>query len=56
MVIVKASKPIGRIKRGDRIKVDGKELEVDAHYVLIEHGNNKEMAIECFDKKTDKDY
>lgn len=52
-----ASKPIEQIKKGDKIKVDSLTLEVDAHIVLIEHSNTtKEMAIECFDKKTDKDY
>ena len=55
-VIVKASKPVKNIKKGDKIKVDGKELEVDAHYVLIDHGSTKEMTIELFDAKTDKDY
>ena len=55
-VKIKGSKPVGELKKGDKIKVDGKEYEVDAHVVLIDHGNTKEMAIECFDKKTDKDY
>jgi hypothetical protein len=55
-VQIKSSKPISKIKKGDKVKVDGKEYEVDAHVVLIDHGKTKEMAIECFDKKTDKDY
>lgn len=55
-VDIKASKPVGSIKKGDKIKVDGKEYEVDSHYVLIDHGTTKEMAIELFDPKTDKDY
>lgn len=55
-VEVKGSKSIEGIKKGDKVKVDGKEYEVDAHTVLIDHGNTKEMAIELFDKKTDKDY
>jgi hypothetical protein len=50
-----ASKPIGKIKKGDKIKIDGIDFEVDAHYVLIDHGSTKEMAIEIFDKN-DKDY
>ena len=54
-IVVKASKDISKIKKGDKIKVDGVEYEVDAHYVLIEHPANKEMAIELFDKN-DKDY
>lgn len=52
---VSASKPIAKIVKGDKIKVDGVEYEVDAHYVLIDHGSTKEMAIEVFDKN-DKDY
>jgi len=54
---VKGSKPIKELKKGDKIKVDSLALEVDAHVVMIDHGKDtKEMAIECFDKKTDKDY
>ncbi len=52
---LKMSKPIAKIKKGDKIKVDGNEYEVDSHYVLIDHGTTKEMAIEVFDK-ADKDY
>jgi hypothetical protein len=52
---IKASKDVAKIKKGDKIKVDGVEYEVDAHYVLIDHGTTKEMAIELFDKN-DKDY
>jgi hypothetical protein len=54
-ISVKASKPVSKIKKGDKIKVDGNEYEVDQHYVLIDHGTTKEMAIELFDKN-DKDY
>jgi hypothetical protein len=56
MVAIKKSKPVSQLKRGDKIKVDSLNLEVDAHITLIDHKNTKEMAIECFDKKTDKDY
>ncbi|MEM4259295.1 MAG: hypothetical protein QXS38_00845 [Candidatus Pacearchaeota archaeon] len=52
---LKMSKPISKIKKGDKIKVDGKGYEVDAHYVLIDHGTTKEMAIEVFDEEG-KDY
>lgn len=55
MIEIKASKPISEIKKGDKIKVDGKSYEVDAHYVLIDHGSTKEMVIELFDS-SDKDY
>ena len=53
---VKGSKPISQIKKGDKMKVDGLTLEVDSHYVLIDHEKTKEMAIELYDSKTDKDY
>ncbi len=55
-VKIKASKPIAQIKKGDKIKVDSLNLEVDSHYVLIDHSTTKEMTIECFDSKTDKEY
>lgn len=54
-IAIKASKPIAKVKKGDKIKIDGNECEVDAHYVLIDHGTTQEMAIEVFDK-SDKDY
>ena len=55
-VELKGNKPIAQIKKGDKIKVDGIEFEVDAHYVLIDHGKTKEMTIEIFNPKTDKDF
>jgi preprotein translocase subunit SecD len=54
--ILSNSKPISKVKKGDKIRIDGKEYEVDSHYVLIDHGTTKEMAIELFDSKSDKDY
>ena len=51
---LKMSRPISKIKKGDKIKIDGKEFEVDEHYVLIDHGSTKEMAIEVF--SGDNDY
>ncbi|MEK6928374.1 MAG: hypothetical protein AABW65_00250 [Nanoarchaeota archaeon] len=54
-ISVKASKQISEIKKGNKVKIDGKDYEVDAHYVLIDHAGTKEMAIELFDKE-DKDY
>ncbi len=53
---IKASKPVGKLKKGDKLRVDGVEFSVDAHYVLIDHGKTKEMTIEIFDPKIDKDY
>lgn len=53
---IKASKSISKLKKGDRVWVDDTEFTVDAHIVLIDHGNTKEMALEIFDAKADKDY
>lgn len=56
MVSIKGSKPIAKIVKGDKIKVDGKVYEVDAHYIMIDHGSTKEMVVEMFDPKTDNDF
>ena len=45
-----------QLKKGDTIEIDGKQYEVDNQSVLMEHDSTKEMAIELFDPKTDKDY
>ena len=53
---VKGSKPIGQLKKGDMVTIDGKKYEVDAVVLLIDHGKVKEMGVELFDPKTDVDY
>jgi len=53
---INASKPIAELKKGDKVKVDSLTLEVDTHEVMIDHGATKEMSIDLFDPKTDKDY
>lgn len=53
---IKSSKPIEQIKKTDKIKIDGKEYEVDAQYILMDHKITKEMAIDIFDAKADKDF
>lgn len=49
------SKPIAELKKGDKIKVDKKEYEVDAHCIMVEHGDTKEMMIDIFIEKDDVD-
>ncbi len=56
MVLIKSSKPIASLKKGDSVIVDGRKLEVDAHYIFEDYKTTKEMLIELFDPKTDKDY
>jgi hypothetical protein len=55
-VKVKARGKISDLKKGDSVKVDGLVLEVDAHVVLIDHGDTKEMALELFDPKTEDEF
>lgn len=54
-VSIKASRPISKLKKGERIRIDGKEYTIDSHYVLMDHKTTKEMAIELYDDK-EKDY
>jgi len=57
MVKIKSSKDITELKKGDKIRINGKEYEVDAHFLLIEHDKGtKEMALEIFDAKKDEDF
>jgi hypothetical protein len=53
---INASKPISKLKKNDRVNIDGIEYIIDDHIVLIDHGTTKEMALEIFNPKTDKDY
>jgi hypothetical protein len=52
----KMSKSIKEIKKGDKLKVDGVEMEVDAHYILMKHEGGNEMTLEIFNAESDEDY
>lgn len=56
MIKLKKSKDIADLKRGDKVVVDGHELEVDTHYLFLDHKTTKEMIIELFNPKTLKEY
>ena len=53
---VKQSKPVSKLKKGDKVTVDGHILEIDDHYVFIKHKDTTEMIIELFNPKTEKEY
>ncbi len=53
---IKQSKPISKLKNGDKITIDGNTLEIDAHYLFMKHENTNEMIIELFNPKTEKEY
>ena len=52
---IQASRPLAEVSKGNVVIIDGKRYNVDAHYVLIDHGTTKEMTIELFDD-SDRDY
>lgn len=54
--IEKQSKPLGEIKEGDSIFINGKEMKVDKHYLFQDHKNTKEMIIEIFNPANDREY
>lgn len=57
MKILKQTKPIESLKKGDEITLNGKvKLKVDAQVLLIDHKETKEMAIECFNPENDREY
>lgn len=53
--VLNASKPVGQLKKGDLVTIDGQKYTIDAHYVLIDHGSTKEMALELYNSQ-DKDF
>jgi cobyric acid synthase len=55
MAEIKSSRPLTELKKGDKVKVDGKVLEIDAHYIFEDYGTTKEMLIELFDPKAKED-
>ncbi|MAG39411.1 hypothetical protein CMI41_00370 [Candidatus Pacearchaeota archaeon] len=54
--ILKQSKALGKLKKGDKIFINGKEMRVDSQYVFMEHGKTKEMIIEFFNSDNDREY
>ena len=54
--VKKQSKPIDKLKKGDKVVVDKHSLTVDAHYVFMEHKDTTEMILELFNPKTEKEY
>ena len=54
--IEKRSKVIGRLKEGDRVWINGTEMIVDKQYLFMEHKDTKEMIIEVFNPKNEREY
>jgi hypothetical protein len=56
MKVEKPSKPIEKLKEGDKLWINGKEMIVDKHYPLQDHGKMKEMIVEFYNPDSERDY
>ncbi|MEA3248077.1 MAG: hypothetical protein U9Q73_00040 [Nanoarchaeota archaeon] len=56
MSITKKSKPIGKLKEGDKIWINEKEMKVDKQFLLQDHGDTREMIIEVFNPENEREY
>jgi hypothetical protein len=54
--ITKQSKPIIKLKEGDKIYIQGTEMIIDSHYLFIDHKTTKEMIIEAYNPKNEREY
>ncbi len=54
--IEKKSKDISKLKKGDKLFINGKEMKIDSQYVFMDHGNMKEMIIEFFNEENGREY
>jgi hypothetical protein len=56
MKIEKKSKDISKLKKGDKIFINGKEMKIDSQYVFVKHEKMNEMIIEFFNPDNDREY
>ncbi len=56
MEIKKRSKPIGKLKEGDKLWINEKEMRVDKHFLFQDHGDTKEMIVEVFNPANEREY
>jgi len=56
IAIEKQSKALGTLNEGDSFFINGKEMEVDSHYLFQDHKDTKEMIIEVFNPENDREY
>ncbi|MBT7706282.1 hypothetical protein HN747_02430 [archaeon] len=54
--ILKKSKDLGKLGKGDKISINGKEMKVDSQYVFVDHDNMQEMIIEFFNVDNEREY
>ncbi|MCH7850393.1 MAG: hypothetical protein IH845_02005 [Nanoarchaeota archaeon] len=54
--VVKKSKDIGKLKTGDKVYFNGKEMIVDKQYLFQEHDKMNEWIIEVYNPENEKEY
>ncbi len=54
--IEKQSKALPEVCEGDSFFINGSEMKVDKQYLFLNHGNTKEMIIEVFNPKNEREY
>ena len=54
--IEKQSKDLSKLKEGDKLWINGKEMKVDKHYLFQDHEKMKEMIIEVFNVESEREY
>ena len=54
--ITKQSKPSVKLKEGDKVWINEKEMKVDKHFLFQDHGDTKEMIVEVFNPTNEREY
>jgi hypothetical protein len=54
--IEKQSKPLTELKEEDKFFINGGEMIVDKQYLFMDHGKMKEMIIEIYNPKNEREY
>ena len=54
--IEEQSKHISKLKEGDKLWINGKEMKVDKQYLFQKHSEMKEMIIEVFNVENEREY
>ena len=54
--IIKQSKQIAKLKEGEKVWINGKEMKVDKHYLFQDHGDTMEMIVEVFNSENEREY
>lgn len=54
--IIKQSKSLTTLKKGDKIFINGKSMSVESQYVFMKHEKMNERIIEFFNTENEREY